>query len=81
MPKRKPSHGGRRNGSGRKPSTAPKVTIAVSIAPEIRDWLDGTGNRSATVEAAVRAYRLAALEQDGKFVRLPDDAPAPRCED
>jgi hypothetical protein len=82
MPKRKPSHGGRRKGAGRKPTGKPrKVTLAVRVAVEVREYLDGTGNRSATVEAAVRAYRLAALERDGKFVRLPDDAPAPQCED
>lgn len=85
MPKRKPAHGGRRKGAGLKPTGKPwKRTASVRLAPDVADYLDSTGNRSVAVEGAVReshGFRLWLLELSGKFVRLPDDAPAPECDD
>jgi len=84
MSKKKPARGGRRKGSGRKPSGKPwKRTASVRLASDVADYLDSTGNRSVAVEGAVRAslgYRLWRLEQRGLLVRLPADAPAPECE-
>lgn len=48
-------HGGKREGAGRKPvNEKPKVPISARVSPEVKEYLDKTGNRSEAIELAVR---------------------------
>lgn len=48
-------HGGRREGAGSKPKRGvAKVTLALRVTPEVKDFLTSTGNASEAVEDMVR---------------------------
>ncbi len=52
------NQGGKREGAGRKPSPETrKVSVALRIAQEIREYLSTVENQTATVEQAIRGTK------------------------
>lgn len=53
---KKGTHGGLREGAGRKATVANMRSIALRIPKDVADILDRQPNRSAFIVAAIRAY-------------------------
>ena len=54
------SHGGKREGAGRKPAPAGtvKVPMAIKVDPELREYLRSCENATAAIEEALRRSKL-----------------------
>lgn len=54
MTKKKTGRGGFRPGAGRKPDgDEPRVTMGLRVYPQVKEYLDSTGNASREVERMV----------------------------
>lgn len=77
----RPHSGGARRGAGAKPDPREKKPVAFRLSKSAREWLRRQPNATELIEQLVARHRLDALAEQGKFVRLPDDVPEPKCED